>query len=187
MRDRHSSPALPSPWVVRFASALPPGSRALDVACGSGRHARWLLDRGLVVTGIDRDHGPVGDLIGRPILTLIEADLECGAPAPWGDSVFDVVVVTNYLWRPILPAIVGAVSKSGMLVYETFAAGNAAFGRPSNPDFLLQPGELLAAIEGRLTPVAYEHVRLSAPDRVVQRICAVASAHPWRLEGAPAS
>ncbi|MEZ5855854.1 MAG: methyltransferase domain-containing protein [Hyphomicrobiaceae bacterium] len=185
MRDRNSSPALPSPWVVRFASTMGRGASALDVACGGGRHARWLLSRGFAVTAVDRDFGPVRDLVGEAGLTLIESDLERGDPMPWRQQTFDLVVVTNYLWRPILPAIVSAVSPHGMLIYETFAAGNAALGRPSNPAFLLQPGELLEAVAGSLTPVAFEHVRLSSPERVVQRVCAIASAHPWIEQGAP--
>jgi hypothetical protein len=98
---------------------------------------------------------------------------------------FDVVIVTNYLWRPLMPAIVGAVADDGLLIYETFARGNERFGRPSNPDFLLRPGELLEAVRPRLTPIAYEHVRLEAPMRIVERICAVGPGHRWIGEGGP--
>ncbi len=191
MRDCALPPALPSPWVVRFAAATPRGARALDVACGSGRHIHWLCSRGIAVTGVDRDLSAVRAEAPPQGATLIEADLEQGAPPPWAPDSFDLVVVTNYLWRPLLPAIIAAVAGGGLLIYETFATGNAAFGRPSNPAFLLEPGELLAALreqsgqEPGLTAVAYEHVRLYNPDRVVQRLCAAAPGHAWIQGGAP--
>lgn len=193
MRDRAVPPAPPSSWVVRFAAATPKGARALDVACGSGRHVRWLCARGIAVTGVDRDLSVLRADAGVQGTTLIEADLEQGAPPPWAPDSFDLVVVTNYLWRPLLPAIIAAVADGGLLIYETFAAGNATFGRPSNPAFLLEPGELLAALREQsgtkpgLTAVAYEHVRLHEPDRVVQRLCAAAPGHAWIEGGAPAA
>lgn len=95
------------------------------------------------------------------------------------------MIVTNYLWRPLLPAIVAAVAADGLLIYETFAAGNEQLGRPSNPDFLLRPGELLEAVRGHLVPVAYEHVRLDDPARIVQRICAAGRRHEWINSGGP--
>ncbi len=179
MRDHRSVSALPSPWVVRFAVGIPAGGSVLDVACGGGRHVRLLLAAGHGVVGVDRDISAVGASDAQSRLELIEADLETGAPPPFADRQFAGVIVTNYLWRPLLPAIVAAVADDGVLIYETFAAGNAAFGRPSNPDFLLQPGELLDAVRGRLIPVAFEHARLGAPSRVVQRLCAVGPSHAW--------
>ena len=89
------------------------------------------------------------------------------------------MIVTKYLWRPILPDIVGCVARDGLLIYETFAVGNERYGRPSNPDFLLRPGELIDAVRGRLVPIAFEHVTLSNPQRIVQRIAAVGPNHPW--------
>lgn len=161
------------------------GGTALDVACGGGRHLALCLSAGLRVTGIDRDIAAVRHLEGRDGVQLIAADLEAGAPPPFAGRRFDVVLVTNYLWRPLLPAIVAAVADDGLLVYETFARGNERLGRPANPDFLLEPGELLTAIRPRLTAISYEHVRLDAPARIVQRICAVGPGHRWIAEGGP--
>ena len=140
---------------------------------------RWALARGWQVTGIDRDLSGVADLAANASAQLLAVDLEAGRPFPVNQRGFTAVVVTNYLWRPILPDIVAAVADDGILVYETFAAGNECYGRPSNPDFLLQPGELVAAVSPTLVPIAYEHVRLRSPDRIVQRIAAVGRAHAW--------
>jgi SAM-dependent methyltransferase len=154
----------------------------LDVACGSGRHLRLALDRGLAVTGIDRDLSGVADLEGRPDVSLIAADLEDGRPFPLAGARFDAVIVTNYLWRPILPDIVGCVASDGILIYETFAIGQERLSKPRNREFLLRPGELLAAAAPGLIPVAYEHVRLVDPPRLVQRIAAVGPDHFWLID-----
>jgi len=160
----------PSPWILRFLPLVRPGGSALDLAAGSGRHSQLLLHHGLTVTAIDRDPDQQAD---APGLTKIAADLESGAPFPLGGRQFDLVVVTNYLHRPILADIVGAVAPGGLLLYETFALGNERFGRPSNPDFLLRPEELKAAVAGRLEIIAYEQVELGAPrPAFVQRIAA---------------
>ena len=170
---RHGRVESPSPWVVRFASAVPGRGAVLDLACGTGRHARFFLERGHPVTAVDRYSAGVADLLGREDFELIEADLEDGGGWPTGERKFAAVVVANYLFRPILPDIVGAVAEGGVLLYETFAEGNARFGRPSNPDFLLRPGELLRAVEGALSVVAYEHGEIARPaPALVQRICA---------------
>jgi SAM-dependent methyltransferase len=137
-----------SSWVARFAPALPDGP-VLDVACGGGRHLRHFRDQGRPVVGIDRDLAGVADLAGSDRVELIQADLEGGAPWPLGDRRFAGVVVANYLWRPLFPALVAAVAPGGWLLYETFAQGNERFGRPRNPDFLLAPGELLGAVAGK--------------------------------------
>ncbi len=179
MRDQRSDNMPPSPWVARFVAEIATGGPVLDVACGGGRHVRLLLAAGLSVLGVDRDISAVSAIGPTPRLELIEADLETGAPPPFAGRRFAGVVVTNYLWRPLLPAIVAAVADDGVLIYETFAIGNERHGRPSNPDFLLQPGELLEAVRGRLIPIAFEHVRLDSPTRVVQRLCAVGRGHPW--------
>ncbi|KUO54521.1 MAG: hypothetical protein APF80_12850 [Alphaproteobacteria bacterium BRH_c36] len=176
---RESSP--PSPWVKRFLAAVRPGGRILDVACGSGRHTLVAASLGFAVTGIDRDiskaRKQVEACAALPAVDLIEGDLESGDPWPFAPASFDAVVVANYLWRPILPDIVATLATSGVLIYETFGLGNERLGRPSNPDFLLHPGELLKAVEGRLVPIAYEHLRMESPDRVVQRLCALGPDH----------
>jgi SAM-dependent methyltransferase len=159
----------PSPWIVRWAHLITPGGRVLDVAAGSGRHTRWLAAQGHAVTAIDRDAAAMGSLTA--LAEVVVADIEAG-PWPLADRRFDAVVVTHYLWRPLLPALVAAVDAGGVLLYETFASGNASVGRPANPDFLLRPGELLAAAAG-LRIVAYEDGFLADPDRFVQRLVAV--------------
>ena len=126
----------PSPWVCRWSHLVPPGASVLDVACGRGRHVRWFAQRGARVTALDRDAEAVEPL--REAAEVVVADIE-SAPWPLGSRRFDAVVVTNYLWRPLMPVLVAAVADGGVLLYETFAQGNEACGRPSNPDFLL-PG-----------------------------------------------
>lgn len=160
----------PSPWVLRWASVLQAGQTVLDLACGSGRHLRWLAAQGLRVTGVDRDAAALAALEG--LGELVVADIEQG-PWPLAGRRFDAVVVTNYLWRPLLPAIVASVAEGGRLIYETFAAGNQSVGKPSNPDFLLAPGELLDAVQGTLRVISYEDGFLHEPARFVQRIAAV--------------
>lgn len=162
-------PESPSPWVARWSRLLPAGGRVLDVACGSGRHMRWLRDRGHPVTGVDRSPEAIAAV--APLGEAVLADIENG-PWPFAGRQFEGVVVTNYLWRPLLAQIVRSVAPGGVLIYETFAAGNETVGKPSRPDFLLQPGELLQACSG-LRIVAYEDGFLEAPPRFVQRIAAV--------------
>jgi len=158
----------PSGWVTRWAHLLEPGMSALDLACGSGRHARWLAVRGLAVTALDRDADAV-----RPLQALAEvvvADIESG-PWPLTGRQFDLVLVTNYLWRPLWPQVLGAVRPGGLLVYETFARGNETVGRPSRPEFLLEPGELLSVCRDWRV-LGYEDGFLDVPPRFVQRITA---------------
>lgn len=159
----------PSAWIVRWSQLVPAGARVLDVACGSGRHLRWFAARGCQVTGVDRDAAALQGLDG--LGELIVADIERG-PWPLPGRRFDAVVVTNYLWRALMPTLVDSVADGGVLLYETFAAGQETVGRPSNPDFLLQPGELLRCVRG-LRVVAFEDGFLDAPERFVQRIAAV--------------
>jgi SAM-dependent methyltransferase len=158
----------PSPWVTRWASRLPAGARVLDVACGSGRHLRWLAARGCAVTGVDRDAQALAPL--HALARVVVADIEHG-PWPFGGERFDAVLVTNYLWRPLMPTIVASVADAGLLICETFAQGHEAFGKPSNPDFLLRPGELLEHCKDLLV-AAYEDGLLDDPPRRVQRIAA---------------
>jgi SAM-dependent methyltransferase len=164
----------PSPWVARFAALVASGGDVLDVACGSGRHTRLFLERGHPVVAIDRDLSGIADLAEHPRLETVEADLEDEGPFPLSGRSFAAVVVANYLHRPLLPSLVAAVDADGVFVYETFSAGNECFGRPRNPDFLLRPGELLDAVQGRLRVIAYEDVVVDRPSpAAIQRVCAV--------------
>ena len=153
---------------MRWSHLLAPGATVLDVACGAGRHMGWFAQRGHAVTGVDRSPEAIASAarFGRALL----GDIEDG-PWPFTGQVFGAVVVTNYLWRARLPDIVAAVAPGGVLLYETFAAGNESVGKPSRPDFLLQPGELLTACAG-LRVVGYEDGFLAGPERFVQRIAA---------------
>ena len=164
--------AAPSAWVRRWVHLLQPGGTVLDLACGSGRHVRWLAAQGFGVTGVDRDAAALALL--RDDAELIVADLE-GGSWPLEGRRFDAVVVTNYLWRPLLPRLVQALAPGGVLVYETFADGQQTLGKPSNPEFLLRTGELLGAFPG-LRIVAFEDGFEIEPPRFVQRVVAVAEA-----------
>ena len=181
----HTS-APPSDWVVRWASLLQPAARVLDVACGHGRHVRWLVDAGHEVTAIDRDPALLGPLAA--LATTVVTDLEAD-PWPLPAHRFDAVLVTNYLWRPLFPALKAAVAPGGLLIYETFAQAHAALGRPRRPEFLLRPGELIellrppepassaaASSSENWHVIAFEEGRLPArgdvPEREVQRIVA---------------
>ena len=168
----------PSPWVRRWSHLVPAGEAVLDVACGAGRHMRWFAARGHPVTGVDRSVDAVAE--AAKLGEALVADIE-GGPWPFAGRTFGGVVVTNYLWRPLFPAIVGSVAPGGVLIYETFAAGNETVGKPSRPDFLLETGELLRAC-GALRVVAYEDGFLDGPARFVQRIAAV---RPLSGEPAP--
>lgn len=170
----HVEPGEPSKWVVQFGSLVPRGGTVLDVACGAGRHTRFFLRREHRVVAVDRDVARLADLLGHPELEVLEADLEDGRPFPLTGRLFDGVVVTNYLHRPLLPDLVGAVAPRGVLIYETYAKGHERFGPPTNPAFLLEPGELLAAVRGHLDVIAYEETIVKEPrPAVLQRICAM--------------
>ena len=159
----------PSDWIERWSHLVPAGAPVLDVACGMGRHVRWFAQRGHAVTGVDR--APQAAQAAAAWGEALCADIE-NAPWPLAGREFGAVVVTNYLWRALLPTIVASVAPGGVLLYETFADGNQSVGKPSRPDFLLQPGELLRACTD-LRVVAYEDGYLDAPARFVQRIAAV--------------
>jgi SAM-dependent methyltransferase len=159
----------PSPWIARWSHLVPAGGAVLDLACGRGRHLRWFAGRGHPVLGVDRDAEALASLAG--VGETLQADIENG-PWPLPGRQFACVVVTNYLWRPLFAQILQAVAPGGVLLHETFAQGNETVGKPSRPDFLLAPGELLRAYPG-LRVVAYEDGFLGAPDRFVQRIAAV--------------
>jgi SAM-dependent methyltransferase len=163
---------VPSPAIARWAAHVPAGGAVLDVAAGGGRHTRLFLQRGHAVTAVDRDLAGLRDEADAR-LELVQADLE-GAPWPFAGRTFAGVVVCNYLWRPLLPALVAAVAPGGALLYETFAVGHERFGRPRNPDFLLRPGELLDAVRGALGVLEYEHGVVGEPPTAVrQRLLAV--------------
>jgi SAM-dependent methyltransferase len=162
--------APPSDWLLRWPQALQPGATALDLACGNGRHLRQLISMGMAVTGVDRDLAATAPWV--QLAEIVNADIEADAwPLPGRQ--FDLVLVTNYLWRPLLPTIVQSVAPGGWLIYETFAAGQERIGRPARPEFLLQPGELIQACAS-LRVVAYEDLYEAGPSpRFVQRIAAV--------------
>jgi SAM-dependent methyltransferase len=168
-----AAPRPPSPWIMRFAAQVPAGGPVADIACGRGRHGRLFLERGHPVLFADRDVSRVADLSGAAGVEILEADLEDGG-WPLSGRTFAGVIVTNYLWRPILPKIVDLVAPGGLLLYETFALGNEAYGRPRNPDFLLRPGELFEIVRGRLDVLAYEQrmVQRRSGPAIVQRIAA---------------
>jgi SAM-dependent methyltransferase len=159
----------PSRWVQRWSHLVTPRGTVLDVACGHGRHMRWFAQRQHPVSGVDRSPEAIESAaaLGEAVL----ADIENG-PWPFAGRAFDAVVVTNYLWRPLLPVLLESLAPGGVLIYETFAQGNETVGKPARPDFLLRPGELLQACAG-LRVVAYENGFLDAPARFVQRIAAV--------------
>ena len=177
----------PSPWVRRWAGLIRREGRVLDVACGHGRHLRYLRSLGLTVVGVDRDEAIRGALGKDGGVEIHIADIEAG-PWPFAPGGFDGVVVINYLHRPIFGDLIDALRPGGVLIYETFAAGNERYGRPSNPEFLLQPGELLRRVEP-LAVTAFEQGLISTPKpAVVQRICAVkGGVGHWPLDPVPAS
>jgi SAM-dependent methyltransferase len=169
----HTHLDAPSAWVCRWAQLIPPGARLLDVAAGGGRHARYFAARGCRVDAVDRDAEAMAMLGTVPGITALSADIESG-PWPYAGISFSGIVVANYLHRPLFPRLLEALAPGGVLIYETFAAGNEKYGRPANPDFLLRTGELLELARGRLKVVAYEDVHVSEPRQaMVQRLCAV--------------
>jgi SAM-dependent methyltransferase len=159
----------PSLWIQKWAHLIAPQGTVLDVACGAGRHMQFLAQHGHAVTGVDRL--PEAIEAARPWGHALQADIENG-PWPFADLTFDAVVVTHYLWRDLLPTLLASLEPGGVLLYETFAAGNESVGKPSRADFLLQAGELLKVCAG-LRVVAYEDGYLDGPARFIQRIAAV--------------
>ncbi len=180
VRAKHLRITEPSPWVARFASLVAAGGTVLDVAAGGGRHARHFLANGYRAVAVDRGVEAMADLANADGAAVIEADLEDGRPpfgadGPLHGMTFDAVVVVNYLHRPLIDDLIGALNPGGVLIYETFARGNEDFARPRNPTHLLKSGELLEAVSGKLQVVAYEHGRVEVTDipGVKQRLCAV--------------
>jgi SAM-dependent methyltransferase len=163
----------PSEWLIRYAHLLPANARVLDVACGAGRHVRWLVEREFVVTALDRDADALTSLQTRlPQVKTCVADIE-GAVWPLAGQQFDAVLVANYLHRPLWATLFDAIAPGGLLIYETFAAGNEQFGKPSRPDFLLNPGELLDVVKTDMRVIAYEDRYVDQPKpAMIQRIVA---------------
>lgn len=160
-------PEVASDWVRRWAPLVARGP-VLDVACGAGRHAILFAERGFEVVALDRDPQALPSSIH-----FVKADLEDGSPWPFPGRRFAAIVVTNYLHRPLFPILVESLDQGGVLIYETFMAGNERYGRPSNPNFLLRPAELLEAF-AMLTVAAFEQGTVERPKKaVVQRICVI--------------
>jgi len=161
----HDELTAPSAWVARWAALIPRG-RVLDLACGGGRHARLLVSLGYEVLAVDREPQSI------PGARFVRADLEDGSPWPLAGERFQGIVVTNYLYRPLFALIEEALAPGGILIYETFMQGNERYGKPSNPAFLLQPGELWRAFAG-LHVIAFEQGRAQEPKpAMIQRLCA---------------
>ena len=171
MTDQKTTPV--SDWVERHIDKLSAGSHILDFACGKGRHTRWLMARGFQVTAVDINLSGIADLPEQKALTRLECDLEQGA-WPFDAQSFDGIVVTNYLHRPALPHLLESLTIGGVLLYDTFAVGNERFGKPSNPDFLLRPGELLERLAKNMKVLAYDHGPVAWPKPAIrQRLCAI--------------
>lgn len=163
-----------SRWVRRWTHLVAPGGAVLDVASGAGRHARWFAARGHAVTAIDRDFAALVTMRDEPNIAIVAADIENAAWPLAAHATFAAVVVTNYLHRPLFPQLLSALAPDGVLIYETFAQGNETVGKPSNPDFLLKPGELLDEVRGQLRVIAYQDGFLADPrPAFIQRVCAV--------------
>ncbi len=169
---------------MRFAPLIGRGE-VLDLACGTGRHARVLAASGHAVLAVDRDLAALSMAAGEGITTLqVDLELSVDPSGNWlfSSNRFAAVVVTNYLHRPLFPYIFDSLAPGGVLLYETFAEGNAQFGKPSNPDFLLTRGELLkwviAQSNDSMRVVAFEDSYVDLPKpAVVQRICAIKLSH----------
>ena len=161
-----------SSWIDRFSSCIPSNGVVLDLACGKGRHGRFLLNHGHKLLFVDQDVAELSDLASVETAEILQCDLEDGRDWPFEREQFSAIIVTNYLYRPHLPFLAPSLKQGGVLLYETFAQGNEKFGRPRNPDFLLRPHELLAlAHDGALNVIAFEQGQ--AGDKVIQRLCAV--------------
>lgn len=166
---------------MRWSRLIRPGGSVLDIAAGLGRHSRALAKAGYTVIAADLDVSGLADLAGHPRVEIVAVDLEAGK-WPFAGRIFDGVVVTNYLHRPHFLHLIANLAAGGILIIETFGQGNERLGRPRNPDFLLAPGELLAAFGPHLQIVAYEHGAEQMPRSAVrQRICAVKGDGPLYL------
>jgi SAM-dependent methyltransferase len=164
----------PSAWITRFSGQVPAEGGILDLACGGGRHGRLFLELGRQVLFLDRDLAGVADLRGGAGAELLQADLENGSPWPLPGRHFAGLVVSNYLWRPLFPHLIGATAPGGLLLYETFMLGQEKFGRPANPDFLLRRDELFECLKADFDILAFEQGEEPGPRPAMrQRIAAV--------------
>ena len=162
-----------SAWVRRFYDQIPKTGLILDLAGGSGRHTRFLTQKGFKLLLLDNDIAKAKDLQGVENIVLMEYDLEDGSTLPFPKSSFQGVVVTNYLYRPIFPQLLNLLDDGGILIYETFAVGNEKYGRPTNPDYLLKSGELISLVSSQMRIIAYEECLVGRPAKAyVQRITA---------------
>jgi len=173
MVNIHAQSAPVSAWVRRFLPLAAPAGRALDLAAGEGRHTGLLLDQGFAVTAVDRKTEELTSQFGaHPRCTIVAMDLENGEPWRLGGG-FDLVLVSLYLHRPLFPDLIAALAPGGLLIYETFMVGNEKFGRPTNPDFLLEPDELFERC-AELAIAAFEQGEVTSPKpAMMQRIAAI--------------
>ena len=167
----------PSTWIMQQAKSWPDQAELLDFASGHGRHSCALSDAfpgRFDILATDHNHEALKELIAQcPCVETLHTDLEDSNSWPFKDHNFDVVLVTNYLFRPRLGALFKLIRKGGFLAYETFADGNATYGRPSNPNFLLNDGELLARLPDDFTVLDYFHGKIDQPQpAIIQRLAA---------------
>lgn len=173
----------PSKWVVEHAPLIGKGGRVLDLACGSGRHAVWLAGQGYRVDAVDRDAQALAGMQGIPNIDVSISDIETGnwpaADQRYGgvyNGIYDGIVVSRYLFRPLLSTLAAMLKPGGVLIYETFMLGNEDYGRPSNPDYLLQPDELKLVYTPLLKIYAFEQGKVDKPvPAFTQRICVIKS------------
>lgn len=162
----------PSDWVRRFHSLIRPSGNVLDLACGSGRHTHFFLDKGFFVTAVDREIDELKEFSSLKRLEILKYDIEGSEEWPFSDRTFDGVIVVNYLYRPIFPKLSEVIAKDGLLIYQTFFEGNEVFGRPRNPDFLLKPNELLDVFGNKLKIICFEQGYVNDPSpAMIQGIC----------------
>lgn len=162
----------PSPWIVKHAPLIRKNGRVLDLACGSGRHAIWLAKQGYRVDALDRDAKALESMAGMDNINVLNVDIEAGGLPGLGHR-YDGIIVSRYLYRPLLSRLTGLLKPGGILIYETFMTGNERYGKPSNPDFLLLPNELLETYSPLLSIIAFEQGEVKMPrPAVMQRICA---------------
>ena len=174
--NSHATLTEPAEWVRHYSGIICRGGTVLDLACGAGRHTRMLLERGKIVTALDRDTSQIVDLSETRNLKIVEHDLEGSAAWPFGSRVFDGIVVVNYLFRPLFPMIIDALAGNGVLIYQTFAIGNEKYGHPRNPNYLLAKNELLDAFGKELNVVKFNQGYIGRPSpAIVQRICCINS------------
>ncbi len=165
---------LVSDWVRKYIPLIPPKKLVLDLACGGGRNTRFLLDNGYMVVALDKDIAGLADISDNPNLKRYKYDLETGAKFPFYQREFAGIVITNYLYRPLFADLIDALALGGVLIYQTFMIGNEAYGRPSNPNFLLNKNELKNTFAKMLDVVAFEEGYIENPEpAVIQRICAI--------------